>query len=423
MDVLSTLEHFADSDPTGLRVKADRCVHAFDAFATCRACIDECPVGALHVDDTIRLDVETCIACGACAHVCPVGAFEARGETQQVLRCAARVRDQGAIALLCAEHPPIDRGVRPVDAAIVTEGCLAALGPSAYAGLAALGITQIDVYLDACASCPLAPACASIERTLDKARAALRPWLAADQIAAATDIANTAEKPWAIYLAGEPPVARRRLLNPLSASDANATLDALSVDAIEQPGPKRLPRERLRLLLALGQLPPAEHMLCPAPQGGQAFLRIGADEGCTACGACAKACPTGAIALAVDDDAQTFQLSHLAAACTGCDACLHLCDPDVLYSRGVPFFNALQSPDEEAITAGRFARCKRCKSRVVEDSLNAQGLCEICAFRRANPFGSRIPERVRPLIERQLSTKNPPSAAEDHESEAATETR
>lgn len=407
MDVLSTLERFAQGASAAVRVNADRCVHAFDAFATCRACVDECPASALSLGETIALDAETCTACGACVHVCPVGAFEARDETQDVLRCAARVRDRGAIALLCAAHPPIDRGLRPVDAAIVIEGCLAALGPSTYAALAALGVTQVDVYLDACEACPLAPARASIERTLEKARAALRPWLAADQIAAITDLSAASGEPWTIYLAGEPPVARRRLLKPFAASDADAAVDALSVNAIDRAEPKRLPAERLRLLRALAQLPLAGQMLCPAPLGGQIFLRIGADEGCTACGACAKVCPTGAIALDVDDETQTFRLSHLSAACTGCEACLHVCDPDVLYSRGVPFFNALQRPEDESLAAGRFVRCKRCKSRVPEGSLNAQGLCEICAFRRANPFGSHVPERARPLLKRPLSPDEP----------------
>ena len=410
MDVLSTLERFADGAPTGVRVAADRCVHAFDAFATCRACVDECPASALSVNETVALDAESCFACGACAHVCPVGAFEARDETTGMLRCATHAGDRGAIALLCAAHPPIDRGLRPVDVAIVTESCLAALGPSTYAALVALGVTQIDVYLDACAACPLAPACASVERTLEKARAALRPWLAPEQIAAITAVPEAAGQPWTIFLAGEPPIARRRLLNPFAASDADAAVEALSIDAIEQTGPKQIPAERLRLLLALAQLPSAERLLCPAPRGGQTFLRIGADEGCTACGACAKACPTGAIALDMDDEAQTFRLSHLAAACTGCEVCLHLCDPAVLYSRGVPFFSALQTPADEPLAAGRFVRCKRCKTRVVEGGVNAQGLCDVCAFRRANPFGARVPERARPLLKRPLSPDDPPNA-------------
>jgi ferredoxin len=420
MDTLSSLERFAADDPTGVRVDADRCVHSFDAFATCRVCVDECPAGALAVNETITFDAERCSSCGACGHVCPTGVFDIRDETENVLRVAARVRREGAVALLCAAHPPIDRGLRPVDAAIVTEGCLAALGPSTYSALAALGVTQIDVYLDACADCPLAPACASIERTLDKARGALRPWLAAEQITAITELPDTPPgEPWAIYLAGEPPVERRRLLNPFAASEGDDLLEALSFDLGEQPGGKRLPTERIRLLSALALLPPAWQMLCPAPLAGQIFQRIGADEGCTMCGACAKACPTGAMALDIDNESNTFHLTHLAAACTGCGACLDLCDPDVLYSRGVPFFSALQAPEDELLAEGRFVRCKRCKSRVVEGALNEMGLCDVCAFRRANPFGTRIPDRIKPLLKRQVRPQKP---AQSGYSDASTQT-
>ncbi len=413
MDMLSALERFAQGDAGGVRLDAERCVHAFDAFATCRACVDECPAGALRLPEeggAIALDTAACAACGACARVCPVGALAARDETSALLRCAARVKDQGGIALLCAAHPPADRGARAVDAAIVLEGCLAGLGPSAYASLVALGFAQIDVYLDACAGCPLALAQASVERTLEKARRALKPWIDDTQIVAITEAPAAPGVPWMVYLAGEPPVPRRRLLNPFATTGIDAALDALSIEAVEQAGPKRISPERLQLLHALALLPPAGPALCPAPLAGQVFLRIGTDGGCTACGACARACPTGALALEIDDDANTFRLAHLAAICTGCDACLHLCAPDALYSRGVPFFSALQAPADEPIAAGRFTRCKRCKARVVEGSLSAGGLCEVCAFRRANPFGSVVPERIRPLVERQRAPRVPPES-------------
>src|SRR5690606_27490275 len=148
------------------------------------------------------------------------------------------------------------------------------------------------------------------------------------------------------------------------------------------------------------------------------LFRSGADDGCTACGACAKACPTGAIALENDDETQTFHLIHLPAACTGCDACLHLCDPDVLYSRGVPFFSALQSPEDETLASGHFVRCKRCKTRAVEGALNEQGLCELGAFRGADAFGPRIPERLRPLIQRQMAPGRAGRPAADADAEA-----
>lgn len=406
--MLSAFDQLAPGAPAGVQVHAERCVHALDAFAQCRICADECPADALRIDETVVLDPARCTACGACVHACPVGAFDAQDMTHDVLRCAARVRSEGAIALLCAHHPPTPHGVRPVDAAIVFGQCLAALGPSAYAGLVALGVTRIDVYLDACADCPLG-ARASIERTLDKARRVLRPWVEAEQIAAITGPADGAPgSRWTVYFADQPPISRRRLLNPFAASDADDRLDALAIDPAALPGLKHIPGERLRLLQALALLPPAGQALCPAPQAGQAFVRIGAEDGCTACGACEKACPTGALGLEIDDHTRAFRLTHLAAICTGCEVCLHLCDPGVLYSRGVPFATALQTPAEEAIAAGRFDRCKRCKARVAEGALTTEGLCEICAFRRANPFGSQIPPRAQSLLERQKRAASPP---------------
>lgn len=392
----------------GVRVRAERCVHALDAFAQCRICADECPANALRIDETVVLDPVHCTACGACVHACPVGAFEARDVTHDVLRCASRAGSEGAIALLCAHHPPTEHGAQPVDAAIVIGECLAALGPSVYAGLAALGVTRIDVYLDACADCPLG-ARASIERTLDKARGVLRPWVEAEPIVAITGLADGTTGPrWTVYFADQPPISRRRLLNPFAANDADDRLDALAIDPAALPGPKRVPNERLRLLHALALLPPAGQALCPAPQAGQVFMRVGAEDGCTACGACEKACPSGALDLEIDDHTRAFRLTHLAAICTGCEACLHLCDPGVLYSRGVPFTGALQTPAEEAIATGRFDRCKRCKARVAEGTLTPEGLCEVCAFRRANPFGSQLPPRARSLLERQQRTASRP---------------
>lgn len=42
----------------------------------CGACIDECPVGALAMeDDKAVVDEEKCVDCGACIDVCPVSAI------------------------------------------------------------------------------------------------------------------------------------------------------------------------------------------------------------------------------------------------------------------------------------------------------------------------------------------------------------
>ena len=42
----------------------------------CGACVSECPVGAITLEDVSHIDADTCIDCGACQGACPVGAMD-----------------------------------------------------------------------------------------------------------------------------------------------------------------------------------------------------------------------------------------------------------------------------------------------------------------------------------------------------------
>ncbi len=37
----------------------------------CGTCVDECPVGAIELDDVAKVDEELCTDCRACVKVCP----------------------------------------------------------------------------------------------------------------------------------------------------------------------------------------------------------------------------------------------------------------------------------------------------------------------------------------------------------------
>ena len=49
-----------------------------DKCTDCGACINQCPTGALSVNDDyeVKLDAEKCIACGHCALACTYDAVE-----------------------------------------------------------------------------------------------------------------------------------------------------------------------------------------------------------------------------------------------------------------------------------------------------------------------------------------------------------
>ena len=48
-----------------------------DECVGCGACVDTCPVGAITLDGTAKVDADACVDCGACEGVCPTGAIQA----------------------------------------------------------------------------------------------------------------------------------------------------------------------------------------------------------------------------------------------------------------------------------------------------------------------------------------------------------
>lgn len=47
-----------------------------DSCAGCEACVDECPVSAISLNDEIAtVDESLCTECGVCVDICPTGAI------------------------------------------------------------------------------------------------------------------------------------------------------------------------------------------------------------------------------------------------------------------------------------------------------------------------------------------------------------
>lgn len=111
-------------------------------------------------------------------------------------------------------------------------------------------------------------------------------------------------------------------------------------------------------------------------------------EGCTACGVCVRTCPHDALTLTPFGPKALLQ--HAPDRCQGDGACVAACPAEAIVDLG-------RLTWDEALAGGRRLAdvvtriCERCGSRTTAED----ALCELCSFRRQNPFGFAVPPRFR----------------------------
>ena len=308
-------------------MNTDRCLHSQDRFSGCQACYEICPVNAITPGKPPSLDPKKCANCLACLVVCPVGAYTADDEVTNLLTAAKRI-EGGPLELLCERNPRPSLGLSQTGSAIRIKGCLAGLGSGAYLLLAALGQEHILVRTDACSACAWASLPAQVEAQVSHARQLMEGCGKENTLACAPLLESPVERP--VWEAANPPLSRREIfqtaLRQGRATLAHAMEEWGTSPAENQPG-----RDRLRIQNALKQLPaPAQ----PAPQPAHAvsltgmdFAWISVSAACTACGVCARICPTRALQFGKYAGETAFQLTFQAAKCVGCDMCVHACGP------------------------------------------------------------------------------------------------
>ena len=226
-----------------------------------------------------------------------------------------------------------------------------------------------------CAHCEHAPRGETQFEVNRAAVAALRAAAAEDWLAVVTDVgernAETATKP-------EATVGRRQLFRRLLGRGANEISTLIegmpqSVPAPDQairPGAYALTgqRELLQIVAARKDGP----AFTVEPHDALAAVSLHLASGCTACEACFRVCPTGAIGVVENpgDWALVFQIDR----CVGCLVCLEACQPRVL---GIKTHFDL-TPDRPARPLLEFGkqRCTRCDRSFV--SASTEEICRIC---------------------------------------------
>jgi ferredoxin len=382
----------AESERVKVSLAADRCLHKVDKGSGCAICVNACPANAIAFEEDggprlISHDDDICVKCGLCLRLCPVEAFTGDNGVATLLAFVARQEKRTIVELACALNPNKEQGPPQANLVVNTGACLAALGPSAIMALMALGVAHVILRVDFCHSCPLAQSRVEIDKSVDQVASLIQAGESPGSPVTLLDIVNADWPKRFVTTVKAPPRSRRDFFRALTTT-SETPQEVRQLMLVEKPEEgKHPPTERVRLLKA-AQFIPTERLQSGPLELFQSTL-LAADEKCTACGVCARACPTGALRFTVDHE-DHYYLSLATGACTDCGVCRNLCEPGALQKVGAPILNDWLAEEPHMLRSGNLKRCKRCGAGF--DSRSDSDLCQVCDFRLRNPFGSRLPK-------------------------------
>ena len=341
-------------------LRATRCVRFRYSHSECRRCADACPHEAVALaDDGVRVDAARCRNCGLCVGACRTEALASpRLNRVETLKRAIR---QKRFAWAC------DPSALEGDA---TVPCLGALDGATLAYLAKRGIAVELRGSGHCAQCPHgAKGAAQLALALDAARA-LR--------------AESGEE-WAEIRLAEGRAAsrapaqaeRRQLLRRLigrgihevaAAAEDGSALPAAK--AAIRAGAPFATEQRELLQIVCKRADGAAFRL--EPHDGLPLMQLRPAQRCTACEACFRGCPTGA--LQIEESSVSWTLSFNADRCVGCEACIEVCQPGALGAQEQ--FDAHPGRGAKRLERRAKQRCARCDRFFV--SAEPQETCPVC---------------------------------------------
>lgn len=309
------------------------------------------------------------------------------------------------LEVVCAEHPTPERGSPGLEV-VVLPGCAAQAPHHELLELLLAGAQDLTVRLDGC----------SQQAASAQSFAPLSGLFAATGFTrfAVHTAAPSRARRRPVHTASAMPVSRRKLLT-LGLSNATRQLDSHGLEGGDRffpdaslSAPARL-TAALRLLL--GSSEPVTSQITDF-SGSVSPAKKFTAAGCTACNVCVRACPSDALSLThlggsqlpatPQPGAQPPAVSTLAqtpASCDGCLECVSACPTDVLavagqWSWADTLLPTAQGQDKVfAITSLTTAQCQRCRGRF--PTATGEALCQVCSYRRKNPFSSTKPPDFR----------------------------
>lgn len=284
-----------------------RCLPLRHRQADCRRCVEVCPLGAITVEEGLRVDKELCEGCGLCVAVCPTEALILPGDAGLVLDVRKEAPGRRLLFSCQAEGEG--------DPTVLKVPCIGRLTPALI--LLALGSGAREVLLDEgrCEGCRFQAgrqlAHAAVERASRVMDMLEWPEIAAEP---------SSEDPSAVN--------RRGFFSGVGRKVGEIAARALIGDEESPEDASRsllhVPAERRLLAAAVRKLRIIEGR---ADCEGSPYTPRTAVAGCDGCGVCGRFCPTGSL---VVRDEPEWRLEFSVSGCVGCELCTDLCPKDAL---------------------------------------------------------------------------------------------
>jgi len=384
VNALDVAARLISSDDELLVTHFERCLHQISVEANCEACLQVCPTEAITKGDSLVFDKASCAGCLACVPACPTGVFTTKSQLAGLLRCAAH-SPTAEIELLCEFHPSCSGG-QGGNPAVRVRGCLAGLGTGAYLCLLEAGVSTITLRCEECSTCSLSTLRAAIDKAVNDTLGLLNGESEASIVIQDQPADTIPDETGPLWNADNPPISRRELFQLTTRKGTLLAIEALG-ERVEASG-KTVGAERLRLNAGLQRLGSTQRIRMDAALELFGYATVALSDDCTACAACARVCPTGALAFKEADD--RFTLAFKPELCIACELCSKVCFQNAIeLETNLTAGQLAHTPTVVTLLEGQRKKCYRCGGWFLASG-NVD-LCPVCIFRSQNPFSSKLP--------------------------------